>query len=214
MTGHYGSGKTNLSVNLALECKKRGEDVALADLDIVNPYFCTAEYARPLERRGIDLIAPLYAGSNLDVPALTARLGGEIASGRRLIIDAGGDDVGARALGRYSRAIEEAGGCEMLYVVNARRFLTETPEEAAGLLRQIERASRLKATGIVNNTNLGAETTLETVTESMAFAEETARRTGLPLLFTAARLDRPEQFPGKLFPVEIVVRKPWETPFS
>lgn len=211
ITGHYGSGKTNLSVNLALELKKRGEDVTLADLDIVNPYFCSAEFAEPLRRRGISLIASLYAGSNLDTPALSGQIDGAIASGR-VIIDAGGDDVGATVLGRYHRAIRQ-NGYEMLYVVNARRFLTGTPREAADLLRQIESASRLRATGIVNNTNLGMETTRQIVEEGIRFGEETARLTGIPFLFTAADkgLAGLNRLKGPVFPVKIVVRKPWES---
>lgn len=211
VTGHYGSGKTNLSVNLALELKRRGEDVTLTDLDIVNPYFCSAEFSGPLQRRGIGMISSMYAGSNLDTPALSGRIEGQIGSGR-MIIDAGGDDVGAAVLGRYHRALVQS-GYEMLYVVNARRFLTGTPEEAAALLRQIENACRLRAAGIVNNTNLGAETTLETVEEGIAFGEETARLTGLPFLFTAAdrELAGLEGLKGPVFPVKIVVRQPWES---
>lgn len=214
ITGHYGSGKTNLSVNLALELKRRGEDVTLTDLDIVNPYFCSAEFSGPLRQRGIGVISSAYAGSNLDTPALSGRIEEGIASGR-MIIDAGGDDAGATVLGRYHRALSQ-NGYEMLYVINARRFLTGTPGEAAALLGQIENAARLRATGIVNNTNLGVETTLQIVEEGISFGEETARLTGLPFLFTAAdkELRGLDGLKGPVFPVKIVVRKPWESAAS
>lgn len=213
LSGHYGCGKTTLSLNVCLELKARGEEVTLADLDIVNPYFCSVEFARPLEKRCIGLIASQYAGTNLDAPALTAQLDGAIASEGRLVIDTGGDDAGATALGRYSRAIASV-GYQMLYVVNQKRFLTGTPVKAVELLRQIENAARLRAAGIVNNTNLGVETTVDLVAESMNFAVETARLAGLPLLFTAAdaRLPGLERLKGPVFPVQTVIRKPWEPP--
>ena len=126
VVGHYGSGKTNFSVNLAVDLKAAGRDVILVDLDIVNPYFRSADFGALLEERGIGLIAPVYARSNLDVPALDGRLDAVIESDKTLVIDVGGDDAGAAALGRYSAMIREAGGCDMLYVVNAYRYLTQT----------------------------------------------------------------------------------------
>lgn len=212
VTGHYGSGKTTLCLNLALDFKRRGRAVTLADLDIGNPYFCSAGFRRLLEGQGIELIASGFAGTNLDTPALTNRLEAEIDSGRYLIIDTGGDEIGARVLGRYRRAIAEA-GYEMLYVVNACRAQTERPQDAAELLIQIEDAARLKATGIVNNTNLGPQTEAQTVLDSGAFAESTAAMTGLPLLFTAADRHIPglDGLEGPVFRVEPVVRKPWES---
>ena len=114
VTGHYGSGKTNLSVNLAMSLRAAGEEVALVDLDIVNPYFRSADFAALAEENGIRLIAPVYARSNLDIPALDGRLDAELDGGRRIVIDVGGDDAGAAALGRYSAHIMESGGCDML----------------------------------------------------------------------------------------------------
>lgn len=211
VTGHYGSGKTTLCVNLALNFQKRGEAVTLADLDIVNPYFCSAGFGEMLEERGIEVVASGFANTNLDTPALTSRMEAEIVSGRRLIVDTGGDEVGARVLGRYRRAIAQA-GYEMLYVVNARRILTETPLEAVNLLTEIERASGLKATGVVNNTNLGQSTEHRTVLESMAFAKAVSEMTGLPLRFTAVngQLTGLDGLTTPVFSMDPVVRKPWE----
>ena len=206
ITGHYGSGKTNIAVNLAVDCAKRGESVCIVDLDIVNPYFRTADFAGLFERLGIRMIAPQYANTNLDIPSLnfdiTALLGGH----DRLIIDVGGDDAGAIALGQFSRAINDH-GYDMLYVVNCFRFLTGTPEEAAQLLCDIEAVSGLKATGVVNNSNLGCETTAEDITGSAEYAEKTAALFGIPVVFTAAprELDVPD-----CYPVDIYVRPFWE----
>ena len=148
VVGHYGSGKTNFSVNLAVDLKAAGRDVILVDLDIVNPYFRSADFGALLEEKGIGLIAPVYARSNLDVPALDGRLDAVIESDKTLVIDVGGDDAGAAARGRYSAMIREAGGCDVLYVVNAYRYLTRTSEEAAEILGEIERKARLEVTAV------------------------------------------------------------------
>lgn len=217
IVGHYGSGKTNLAVNLALKRKEAGEKTVLADLDIVNPYFRSADFRALMESRGIGMVTPLYAGSNLDIPALTGRLDAAISEDSALVIDVGGDDAGAAALGRYSHLIREAGGCDMYCVINRYRYLTRTSGEAAALLREIEHASHMLATGLVNNSNLGDETTVETVAASMVFAKETAEALGLPLEFTCvdARLAKEAESAlqgEKLLPVQVYVKKPWDPP--
>lgn len=184
--GHYGCGKTNLALNLALEAASSGGPVTLADLDVVNPYFRSSEYGALLQSRGVRLIAPVFAGTTLDTPTLPPDLYSlfEPQAGR-VFIDAGGDDVGATALGGLHEQLSQS-GYEMLYVVNRCRVLSQTPEEAAALLREIEAASRLRATGIVNNSHLGVETVRDTLLGSLPFAQETARLTGLPLLYSTA----------------------------
>lgn len=180
--GHYGCGKTNLTLNLALEAAREGKKVTLADLDVVNPYFRSSEYRGLLEKDGVRLIAPVFAGTTLDTPTLPPELYSlfEPESGT-VFIDAGGDDAGVTALGWLHEQLEK-GGYRMLYVINRFRVLSQTPEEAAALLKEIESASRLKAGGVVNNSHLGVETTLETVLSALPFGEETAKLTELPLL--------------------------------
>lgn len=153
--GHYGCGKTNLTLNLALEAAAAGERVTVADLDIVNPYFRSSEYGGLLEEQGVRLIAPVFAGTTLDTPTLPPELYSifEPQAGR-VFIDAGGDDAGVTALGGLHSQLEET-GYQMLYVINRYRVLSQTPEEAAALLQEIEAASRLKATALVNNSHLG-----------------------------------------------------------
>ena len=162
--GHYGCGKTNLALNLALEAAAAGERVTVADLDIVNPYFRSSEYGGLLQERGVRLIAPVFAGTTLDTPTLPPELYSifEEAAGR-VFIDAGGDDAGVTALGGLHALLDQA-GYDMLYVINRYRVLSQTPEEAAALLGEIEAASRLKATALVNNSHLGVETRLDTLT--------------------------------------------------
>ena len=186
ITGHYGSGKTNFAVNLAMHLAGKGETVRIVDLDIVNPYFRTADFKELFNDNNIELSASFYANSNLDIPAITfdvERLAGENGY---LIIDVGGDDDGAIALGRYYEAFKKlcSDDIEMLYVINKYRYLDDSPNEAVSLMREIENASRLRCTGIVNNSNLGAETTEETVLNSCDFAKSVSEMTGLQIKYT------------------------------
>ncbi|MCQ2538424.1 MAG: hypothetical protein MJ124_08490 [Lachnospiraceae bacterium] len=183
--GHYGSGKTNVAVNYALMLKKAGKDVAIADLDIVNPYFRTKDSAKELEDNGIKLISSEFAGSNVDLPALP----GEIYSlvdihDRYAVFDIGGDDRGATALGRYSDSIKAENNYELLLVINKFRPLAKTPELAVEIMKEIEYAANMQFTGIVNDSNLGEETTAEDVLMSVPYAEEISKIAGIPVRFT------------------------------
>ncbi len=211
--GHYGCGKTNLTLNLALEAAEKGEKVTVADLDIVNPYFRSSEYGGLLEEHGVKLIAPVFAGTTLDTPTLPPELYSifEPESGR-VFIDAGGDDAGVTALGGLHTLLNEA-GYEMLYVINRYRVLSQTPEEAAELLQEIQTASRLKATALVNNSHLGVETKLDTLTSALDFAEKTSQVTGLPLLYSTApdfALEPGETLPEGFRTVKRYVKFMWE----
>lgn len=197
--GHYGSGKTNVAVNYALYLKKSGKEVAIADLDIVNPYFRTKDSAEELEKNGIKLISSDYAGSNVDLPALP----GEIYSlvdihDRYAVFDIGGDDRGATALGRYADAIKAENNYEMLLVINKFRPLAKTPELAIEIMREIEYAANMKFTGIVNDSNLGTETKAEDVLGSVAYAKEISSLSGIPIRFTTVTKDIYKEVSGKI----------------
>ena len=211
VTGHYGSGKTNLALNLALQAREAGEDVTLCDLDIVNPYFRTADFKDIASRKNIKLLASDYANSNLDIPALAGGLEPAVRGGGTVIIDVGGDDAGAMALGRYAKTIK-AKPYTMLYVVNAYRYLMENPADAAELLREIEKASRLTVTHIVNCSNLCKETTARDIIQSQAYADEVSKLAGKPLLFTAADARIIEGLAGiqNIFSVGVYVKPPWD----
>ena len=202
LCGHYGSGKTNIAVNLALKWAGEGEKVTIADLDIVNPYFRTKDSARELEMAGVKLIVSPYANTNVDVPALPQELNAVTEDRSRLaILDVGGDDRGALALGRWAPAIREENDYDMLFVFNASRPLTRTPQAAIEILREIEEAGGIPFTGIVNNTHLGSETTPEMVLQSVEAAGELSRLTRLPLRFTAVRKDLAGSLRGKVEPL-------------
>jgi len=205
--GHYGSGKTNVALNYARWLRRSGENVAVADLDIVNPYFRTKDSAERLAAEGIRLVVSDYANSNVDFPAMPKEVYALVAERDcRVVMDIGGDDRGALALGRYVPDILAENDYEMLAVVNAARPLTRTPQETVGVLREIEAACGLPFTGVVNNTNLGPDTTAADVIASCAYAEGVSAALGVPVRFTcaAARLaGELEHAVPRLFPLEI-----------
>ena len=213
LAGHYGSGKTNIAVNIALELKREADElgtggrVAIADLDIVNPYFRTKDSARELEAAGIRLICSEYAGSNVDIPALPQDIYAiSDDKGLTAVIDIGGDDRGALALGRYAPAILEENDYEMLLVINAYRPLTRDVASTVEVIREIENAGGIRFTAIVNNSNLGEETTADTVLDSLGYARSISEAVGLPLKMTTVRAELYDELKDKisnLFPLRL-----------
>jgi len=216
--GHYGCGKTNLSLNLALGAAKTGQKVTLVDMDLVNPYFRSSDYAAQLQHANIRIIAPVYANSNVDVPSLPADVYGIFDSDELVIMDVGGDDVGATVLGRFSAQIR-ALDYDMFYVINKYRNLTAEPEEAAEVLREIERVSRLKATGLISNAHLKAETTPQTILTSLDYAERVSVLTGLEckavtvpkrILAEVEKESEANNVKVPLYPIDIIVKSTFE----
>ena len=205
--GHYGSGKTNIAVNYALHLRRSGEEVTVADLDIVNPYFRTKDSRKELEAAGIRLICSEYANTNLDIPALPADLYAITDDkGRYAVIDVGGDDRGALALGRISPALREEGNYEMLAVINCYRPLTQDVPSTLEVLGEIEAACGMRFTGLVNNSNLGEMTYAEDVLASLHYAEEVSRASGLPVCMTTVRASLYETLKERiegLFPLDL-----------
>ncbi len=185
-TGHYGSGKTSLAVACALRLRAAGKTVTIADLDIVNPYFRTAGRRDELAARGVRVVCSPYANSNLDIPALPGELYAAVAgSAGYAVLDVGGDDRGAVALGRFAPDILAGGDYEMAFVVNFYRPLTQTAAEALSVLREVEAASGVRCTGLINNSNLGTATTAADVLATLAGMAGLVKRAELPLLATA-----------------------------
>lgn len=211
--GHYGSGKTNVAVNYALEIARLGHRVAIADLDIVNPYFRTKDSEKILSENGIRLISSPYANTNVDTPALPAEAYSVIHDKDGYsIIDVGGDDRGALALGRYMPSIRERGDYEMIFVINKYRYLTSTPSDTLEIMHEIELAAGAKFTKIVNNSNIGEETTADKVLASIKYAEEISRISGLDIKMTTVKSDLFSDLNGKvdnLFPINLYVRQSW-----
>ena len=185
--GHYGSGKTNVAVNYAFALRAQGKAVAIGDLDIVNPYFRTKDSEVELKAAGIDVVALPFANSSVDLPSLPAEAYSLVQDrSRYAVLDVGGDDRGALALGRYVPYLREENDFDMLFVANFRRPLTPDAASAYEVMREIETACGLPFTGIVNNTNLGEETTREVIDASRPLADELAAVSGVPVVMTAA----------------------------
>lgn len=217
IVGHYGVGKTNFACNLAIGLASEGTAaVTLADLDIVNPYFRASEQRSILEQSGVQVIAPVFAeaGSSLDVPSLRGSIvpALQAADGsHRVLVDAGGDDAGAVALGRFGAAIAQ-GPYAMLGILNGLRQEVRSPAEAAENLRAIEAACGLRCTALVDNTHLKGETTREVLRGGFAFAQEAAALMELPLVAVTvpSGLEAPFLPEALAYPVETYVRNPWE----
>ena len=206
--GHYGSGKTNIALNYALWLRKQGLKVTIADLDIVNPYFRTKDGEQQLKEAGVRLISSDYANSNVDLPALPGEAYSLVDDKSAFgVIDVGGDDRGALALGRYVPGIREEGNYEMLFVLNKARPLTRTVEDALTVFYEIEAACDLPFTAVVNNTNLGPLTKPEDVIAGERFAEELAARVKLPVKMSCAAEKLAPELQNKVsnfFPIQIM----------
>lgn len=218
VTGHYGVGKTNFSLNLALSFAEAGEEITLVDLDIVNPYFRSSDHVAWLSGHGIAMIAPTFAGTTVEAPVLPPEMYAAFTRSGRVIIDVGGDDAGATALGTYSKQFEGR-KYDLLYVINKNRNLTQDPVSAAQILAEIEAAAKLQATGIVLNTHLQKETDCAMIADSANFANRLVEQTGVPLVcvtLPAANLrdsscvETLQALYPALYPVKTLVLPPWE----
>ena len=199
LTGHYGSGKTSIAVQYALRLSEAGNAVSICDLDIVNPYFRSTDHRAELEAAGICLVTSQFAGSNLDIPALPKELYAAIANkSGYAVLDVGGDDRGAVALGRYVPDLVDEGDYEMLFVANFFRPLTKSAEDAMQVLREVEAACGLRATALVNNSNLGAETSAEDVLGTLDRMEHFSQLAGLPIAFTSVSTRLKERLDCKI----------------
>lgn len=213
VTGHYGTGKTEFAVNLALAMAASGDAVMMADLDIVNPYFRSRERRGMLEEAGVRLISSSQACSDADVPSLPAELLA-ILENRDVkgILDIGGDPVGARVLARFRPKIVQE-DYQLLYVLNANRPEVRTAESAITYLRGIEATTGLTCTGIVNNTHLCGETTADQIRKGADLAHAVSRETGIPVLcHVAVESLAPSlsDLSEPVFPITIKMKKPWE----
>lgn len=212
VVGHFGSGKTEFSVNLALELAK-DHPTALADLDVVDPYFRSRECKELFDSRGIQLISSSQNCVDADVPSMPTEVM-RLFDDERLygVLDIGGDASGARVLARYRRRLK-ACGAEVICVVNANRPLTDTPEKAVSYVRSIEAAVGLPITGLVNNTHLCTETELGDILTGAKLLTEVSKETGIPIvchMASEALAQAAEQSVRPVFPIQVYMKKPWE----
>jgi hypothetical protein len=180
--GHFGSGKTEIALNRALDLAAAGESVTLADIDVVKPYFRSRSARDLLSEAGIDLLAPVGEHVHADLPIIVPQVRTVLRDrSRRLIMDVGGDDTGARVLGSLSDVIPHD-ETDCLVVLNFRRPSTRNADEAVAMVRQIEAVSRVAVTGLVSNTHLLRETTPQVVLDGHAKAMEAAETLGIPVV--------------------------------
>lgn len=212
LTGNYGSGKTEIALNMSIACSAKGK-TALVDMDVVNPYFRSAEHGPMLEEKGIRLIAPTFANTAVDVPAIRAEVFAAF-SYSYAVFDAGGDPVGASVLGSVADRFEGQEEHTVYYVVNARRPLQQTAEQAAEMLRLIEGKARMRVSGLINNTNLARETSVDDLLFGYAMCGELSRLTGIPVALTSGEAGPLAEFARqtgerKLLALQIYTRPAW-----
>ncbi len=214
ITGHYGSGKTEFAVNYTLSLAKSGYKTAIVDLDIVNPYFRSREMEPMFMEKGVRVISSTVKGLAGDLPALSPEIYAALQDkSYETVIDMGGNKAGATALGRFYDHIDK-NECDMFFVLNANRPLTNTKENAIRYLKAIELGSRQKVTALVNNTHLCSDTRVEDILKGQELCVEVSRELGLPIKYVVTHVDLMDKLPkniqGEIFPIKIYMKKPWE----
>ena len=197
LIGNYGSGKTELALNFAVEAAARGEKTELLDLDMVNTYFRLTEPGRMTRMKEIRIVSPNFANSSVETLSLPAEVQSAFdMDWDTVVFDVGGDAVGATALGRYHQDFMdlEDGALEVLNVVNTRRPLAGTVEKICHLQEEMEIHSRLKITGMINNTNLATATTTDDLRDGYEIIRQVSERTGVPVKYTSGKKDMLDAF--------------------
>ncbi len=211
--GHYGSGKTEFAVNYAINLAKEQKKVALADLDVVNPYFRSREKHQLLEQYGIKVISSYVKGSGSDLPSVTADVLGPLQDQScHVVLDVGGDSMGARTLGRY-REYFTGDDYDMFCVINGNRPETQELNGVIKHITTIEGAARARVTGLVNNTHLLRHTTVEEVLKGQGLCKEVSGALNIPIKYVAVLEELVNQLPndleGSIMPVKMIMREDW-----
>lgn len=213
-SGHFGSGKTEIAINYAINLAKSGNKVAIVDMDIVNPYFCVRDLKDYLEKKEIKVISSSPKFSNAELMVLPPEvLSAFNDKSYEVIIDVGGDDVGAVALGQYNKYFQEE-PYDMYFVINNNRPMTEDFLSTEEYMINIERASRLRITHLISNTNLSSETNVQDILDGDKIVSELSKQLKIPYRYTVITKDLEDEVRGKvageLFTINIYMKKPWE----
>jgi MinD-like ATPase involved in chromosome partitioning or flagellar assembly len=212
-TGHFGSGKSEIAINYALRLKKKYKKVVIVDMDIVNPYFRTNDVKEMLNKKGINVISSIYANSNIDLPAIPAEVMSIFQDKEAMIVlDIGGDDIGAIVLGRYNKYIIKE-DYNMFFVINIKRPLTMETGDIEKYIKDIEMVSRVKITGLINNTNILNITETADIEKGHNKIKEVSENLGIPIEFITGKKELLENLPDSIkkfsFPIDIYLNPPW-----
>lgn len=221
--GNFGSGKTELALNLAFAAAKT-QRVSLVDLDIINPYFRSSERKRELEAAGIRFFSPTYADLGVEVPSLPAEIYSVFSNDSNLVVfDVGGDATGAIALGQYRRFFKEVESVETLYVINARRPFSCELGLNLDMIGKVTEAGRIRIDALVNNTNLSQETSVKDLVDGYRMVRDVSLDTGIPVKYTtgcepvisefaayAKANGLEERFVGEVLPIERYMHRDWQ----
>lgn len=215
-TGHFGSGKTEVAVNYAIKLAQAGYKTAIVDFDIINPFFRTADAKAELERNNIKVVLPMYANTNVDIPAIPPEIYSLFQNKEyKVVLDVGGDDLGAKAVSRFKEEIT-ADDYEMFFVVNTKRIMTDTPEKIIEMIALIEEGANVKVTKLVNNSNLLEETTPEVILEGNRIISEVSQKLNIPIALTAgleevaAQLDEKQLGGSEVLLLTKQIHLPWQ----
>ncbi|HEY5562362.1 MAG TPA: P-loop NTPase [Clostridiaceae bacterium] len=214
-TGHFGSGKTEVAVNFALKLAEANFKTSIVDFDIVNPYFRTADAKEELEKNNIWVILPMYANTNVDVPAIPSEIYALFQNKEyKAVLDVGGDDLGAKAVSRFREEIV-SDDYDMFFVINTRRGMTDTVEKIMEMIALVEDSANIKVTKLINNSNLLEETTPEIILEGNEIIAQVSEKLGIPIAITAAMedvmssLSRDQLSGSELLPMRKQIHLPW-----
>lgn len=211
--GHYGSGKTEFSVNYAAKLAQNNKKAMLVDLDVINLYFRSREKAKELESMGVRVIGGAIDANAIDIPTIPAEVVVAFEDeSYEAVLDVGGDPDGTRTLGRYVNYLTE-GNYDMFFVLNANRPETQTVEKAIEYMIKIQDVARAKITGIVNNTHMLKSTSIDDVLKGYDLSLKISEKTGVPLRYNVVLKDLASQLPqdleGEIFPIELYMREEW-----
>ena len=223
LIGNYGSGKSELALNFAMQAAARGERTELIDLDMVNTYFRLTERGKMVEQKEIRLVSPNFACSGIETLSLPAEIASAfVLDWDNVIFDVGGDDVGATALGRYHEDFMELepGSLEVLNVINIRRPLASTLEKIQRLQEGMQAHARLQITGMINNTNLATMTSVQELRDGYELLKEVSDITGIPVAYTTGKkefldaflAENPDpKYVGKPIAIDMYMHRDWDS---